>query len=153
MGSDIMIAGIPLTEATVVKLEEVLDKDNPEPLKKLMNKLYGYKNMYDMHDDHIIDLAWFIVDLWRSEDRVKWASDQETYIRPRMNGLRDAKRKKRHEKQWAAVTKTANELTALDLAYQLWVYELGYEHSHYQMLMKMHKIVQDILGSWKRGIL
>lgn len=145
MENNIMIAGKKLTKTIVDKLDEILTKGNTEQLKKQMEKLFTFKNICNMHDDHITELAECITDLWMSEDKVKWAESTEDYLKLRVARYHKRKQDCFHKVQWAKVTKNVDEVTMLDLTYRLWVYEHGFEYSHFQMYNMLYRITQNIL--------
>lgn len=153
MKDGIIIAGKQLTKETVEKLEETLGKENTEPLKKQMEKLFTFKNIYNMHDEHLIELAECIVDLWQCEDKTEWALETEKYLKSMMSRYRLRKKERYHKIQWAKVTKNADELAMLDLAYRLWVYECGFEYSHFQMYNMLYQITQNILRHKEEGMI
>ena len=74
-----------LSPKTAEKLDAALTKGNIEQLKKIMEKLFTFKNIFTMHDDHLIDLAEFIVDLSKAEDRGQCAYEIEQYARRRIS--------------------------------------------------------------------
>lgn len=145
MKNKIIIAGKELTEATVKKLDDILMKSNIEQLKKQMEKLFTFKNICTMHDDHITELAECIVDLWMAEDKAEWARHTEDYSKARIARYHKRKQQYFQKVQWAKVTKKASEEEMLDMTYRLWVYEHGFEHSHFQMYTMLYRITQTIL--------
>lgn len=145
MGNKIIIAGKELTESMAKKLDDALMKGNVEKLKKQMEKLFTFKNICNMHDDHITELAECITDLWMAEDKIKWAQSTEEYLKLRITRYQKRKQECFKKAEWAKVTKNVDEVTMLDLTYRLWVYEHGFEHSHFQMYSMLRRITQTIL--------
>ena len=43
-----------LSKQTVEKLDTAITKGNMEQLRKQMEKLFTFKNIFNMHDDHLI---------------------------------------------------------------------------------------------------
>lgn len=133
-----------LSEQTVDKLEAALAKSNMEQLRKQMEKLFTFKNVFNLHDDHLSDLGEFIIDLSRADDRMEWAETTERYVWGRIARYQERKKKIIAENQWAKVTGRADEVEMLDLTYQAWVYESGFEYSRYQMYTMLLSIIRDI---------
>lgn len=142
---DIIIAGKKLTKTIVDKLDEYSMKGNPEQLKKQMEKLFTFKNICNMHDDHIAELAECIIDLWMSEDKADWAKSTENYVRLRVSRYNRHKQEWFNKVQWAKAAKNVDEITMMDLKYKLWVYEHGFEYSHFCMFNMLYRITQTIL--------
>ena len=55
-----------LSKQTVEKLDTAITKGNMEQLRKQMEKLFTFKNIFNMHDDHLIGLAECIIDIARA---------------------------------------------------------------------------------------
>ena len=147
MKNEIIIAGKELTEPVVTKLDDALTRGNVTDLKKQMEKLFTFKNICNMHDDHITELAECITDLWASEDKVEWAETTESYLRGRISKYQRRKSEWRHKMTWAKKTDEMDEVEMLDLTYRLWVYEHGFEYSHFQMYSMLHRIARNVLQS------
>lgn len=133
-----------LSEQNVEKLEAALTKSNMEQLRKQMERLFTFKNVFNMHDDHLTDLAEFIIDLSRAEDRNEWADMTEKYVRGRIARYQERKKRVISEVQWAKVTGRADKVEMLDLTYNEWVYEAGYEYSKYQMYLMLCDIIRKV---------
>lgn len=140
-----------LSSQTAEKLNKALEKDNMEQLKKHMEKLFTYKNIFNMHDDHLTELAQFIADLSKEKDRLTYIRENEGYIRRRMEKCKKAKDDIVKKNQWAGASKMAGREKMLDLSYQAWVYEEGYQHSKLQMLGMMCNIMQAVEECEKAG--
>lgn len=140
-----------LSKGTVEKLDKALTKLNMEQLKKQMEKLFTFKNIFNMHDDHLIELAEFIVDLAEEKDRLTYIQGIEQYARKRMDRYQKRKTAVIKENQWAKATKTADKVKVLDLSYQTWVYESGYKYSEFHMLSMMCNIIQSVREYEKAG--
>lgn len=150
MEYNIMISGKKLTKSVVEKLDEILMKGNMEQLKKKMEKLFTFKNICNLYDDHITELAECITDLWMSDDKVKWVEGTEDYLRLRISRYNRHKQKCFEKVQWAKAAKNVDEVTMMDLKYRLWVYEHGFEFSHFQMYNMLYRITQTILHEEER---
>ena len=50
-----------LSEETIEKLDHAMLKGNMEELKKELKKLFTYKKIFNLHDDHLAELADFII--------------------------------------------------------------------------------------------
>lgn len=144
MGKKKMAAEILLSKQSVEKLDAALYKNNIEQLKKQMEKLFTFKNIFNMHDDHLIELAEDIVDAYRDDDRLAWAERTKIYARTQLAKYQERKSKIIAENQWAKVAGRLNKVEKLDLTYRLWVYESGFEYSKYQMYTMLLGIIRDI---------
>lgn len=133
-----------LSKSTVDKLEAALGKGNLEALKKQMEKLFTFKNIFNMHDDHLIELAECIVDIAQADDKVECATATEAYARRRMSRYQDRKKKLQNENHWAKAAKNMSEVEHLDLTYRLWVFESGYEYSKFHMYRILCGITQEV---------
>ena len=133
-----------LSKQTVDKLDTALGKGNLESLKKQMEKLFTFKNIFNMHDDHLIELAECIVDLAQAEDRIACAHGMELYANRRINRYQERKKRLQNENHWAKAAKNIDEVDHLDLTYRLWVFESGYEYSHFHMYKILRGITQEI---------
>lgn len=133
-----------LSKSTVDKLDTALGKGNLESLKKQMEKLFSFKNIFNMHDDHLIELAECIVDIAQADDRVSCAKATEDYARRRMNRYQERKKRLQNENHWAKAAKNINEVEQLDMTYRLWVFESGYEYSKFHMYKILCGITQEV---------
>lgn len=140
-----------LSASTVEKLDKALTKLNMEQLKKQMEKLFTFKNIFNMHDDHLIELAEFIVDLSAEGNRLDYIQGVEQYARRRINKYQKRKAAVVKESQWAIASKNTDKVKMLDLAYQAWVYEEGYKYSEFHMLSMMCSIIQSVREYEKAG--
>lgn len=145
MEKKMIIAGKKLTQSMAKKLDEALTKGNMEQVKKLMEKLFTFKNICNMHDNHIIELGECIIDLWRSEDQIRWAQETEGYIKLRITRYQKKRQDIFHDVEWSKATHNGNKVEMLDKTYQLWVYEQGFEFSRFQMFRMLYRITQNIL--------
>ncbi len=140
-----------LSEQTVEKLDKALTKLNMEQLKKQMEKLFTFKNIYNMHDDHLIELAENIVDIAKADDRVDYIHGIEKYVRTKMQRYQERKAAIVKENQWAKATKSVDEVEMLDLNYQLWVYEHGFKFSEFHMYTMLCGIMHSVEEYEKAG--
>lgn len=132
------------TKQTIEKLDITLGKGNVEDLKKQMTKLFMFKNIFNMHDNHLIELAECIVDIYKDDDRVKCAQEMEAYAQRRIFRYKERKKRIEKEKQWADATKCPDAVVMLDLKYRLWVYNSGFEYSRYHMYSMLRRIAKDV---------
>ena len=147
MKNQTITTAVLLSQKTVEKLEAALSKGNREKLKKDMEKLFTFKKIFNLHDDHLVELAECIIDLANADDRVEYACFVEKYVKERISRYQKRKKKLSDENQWAQAAKNMDELTMMDLKYQLWVYECGFEYSHFCMYTMLCHITQDIQKS------
>lgn len=133
-----------LSKQTIEKLDTALSKGNMELLKKQMEKLFSFKNIFNMHDEHIIELAECLIDLYRADDIVECAREMEQYAMRRISRYQDRKKKVSNEVQWAKASKNNDEVAMLDLTYRMWVYESGFEYSKFHMYTMLCGIVRNI---------
>lgn len=140
-----------LSKQTVEKLDGALSKGKIEQLKKHMEKLFTFKNIFNMHDDHLIELAECIVDLAEADNRLESARAMEQYAQKRISRYHERKNRLLKENQWTKVAKNIDEVNALDLEYRLWVYESGFEYSKYQMYIMLCNITREIQECEKEG--
>lgn len=133
-----------LSERTVNELDAALYKNNMEQLRKQMERLFTFKNTFNMHNDHLIQLAEDIVDIYHAEDRLVFIHEIEDYARMQMNKHQRRKSKVMEENQWAKAAGHLDKVKQLDLTYRLWVYEAGFERSKYQMYTMLLGIIRDI---------
>lgn len=138
-----------LSKKTAEKLDEALSKGNIEQLKKHMEKLFTFKNIFNMHDDHIIELAECIVDLAEVENTVEYAKSIEQYARKRIFKYQMRKKQVTNEIQWAKASKNIDKVKMLDLEYRMKVYDSGFEYSKFHMYSMLCRIIQDIKASKK----
>ena len=151
MSKETMTVEKLLSKQTVEKLDNALTKGNIEQLKKHMEKLFTFKNIFNMHDDHLIELAECIVDLADADDRVKCALEMEQYAQRRISRYQMRKNKLVAENQWAKAAKVTDEMAVLDLSYRVWVYESGFEYSKFHMYTMLCHIIHTILAYEKAG--
>lgn len=140
-----------LSKDTAGKLDAALSKGNIEQLRKYMERLFSFKNIFNLHDDHLIELAECIVDLARADDRLEYADGMERYAQKRISRYLERKTRVIKENSWAKATKHINKETMLDLTYRQWVYESGFEYSKFQMYTMLCDIIHDIQQSEKEG--
>lgn len=133
-----------LSTSTVEKLSDALNKGNMENLKKQMEKLFTFKNVFSMHDDHIIELAECIVDLVETDNVTETAANMEQYARTCMSRYIKKRKELSRKIQWAKTKKNVSKLDLLDLQYELWVYEEGVEYSHFHMYSTLCQIIREM---------
>lgn len=133
-----------LSKPTVEKLDAAIYKNNMEQLKKLMEKLFTFKNIFSLHDDHLIQLAENIVDIAHENDRLSWIHNNEPYVRTQINKYQERKKKIVAENQWAKAAGHLDKVEKLDLTYRLWVYDAGFEYSKYQMFTMILGIFREV---------
>ncbi len=141
-----------LSKQTVNKLDAAVTKENTELLRKNMEKLFMFKNIFSIHDDHLMELAEVIIDLAKSDNMIEYAENTEQYVRKKMFHYHERKSRLVSENQYAKAVKNFDKTAMLDLTYQLWVYEEGYRHSEYQMLTIMNDIIQSVLKYGKEDM-
>lgn len=141
-----------LSKATVDRLEAELAKGNIESLKKQLEKLFTFKKIFNLHDDHLIELAECIVDLSKAEDRMEAARAMKVYIGGRMARYQKRKEKAINEYQWAKAAKNPDKVRMLDLEHRMQVYENGFEHSRFQMYTMVSRIAEDIIYEAERNM-
>lgn len=134
-----------LSEETIEKLDHAMLKGNMEELKKELKKLFTYKKIFNLHDDHLAELADFIIMLFHTKtaERQKMAHDTETYVRMRIARYQQKKENLMREIQWAKATGNLSDMDILDLNYRFWIYESGYEYSRVCMYRMICRIAQD----------
>lgn len=133
-----------LSKSTVEKLEAAIYKNNMEQLRKLMEKLFTFKNIFNLHDDHLTQLAENIVDIANESDRIAWIRSSENYVRTQINKYQERKKKIVTENQWAKAAGHLDKMEKLDLTYRLWVYDAGFEYSKYQMHTMILGIFREV---------
>lgn len=133
-----------LEPSTAEKLEAALAKGNMEQLRKRMEQLFTFKNIYNMHDDHITELAECIVDLATADDRIGCAREMEQYAMRRISRYQDRKEKATREHDWMKAAKNTDKVAMLDAKYRLWVFEAGFEYSRFHMYMMLCHIARGI---------
>lgn len=133
-----------ISEQAVKALDDALYRNNTEQLKKQMIKLFTFKKIFNMHEDHIAQLAESIIDAYHDDDRLAWAKRTDIYARGQINKYQVRKKKVIAENQWAKAAGNINKVKKLDLTYRLWVYEAGFEYSKYQMYTMLLSIIRDI---------
>ncbi len=140
-----------LSKKTVDKLDAEINKGNIEQVRKQLEKLFTFKNIYNMHDDHVNELAECIIDLGRADDRLESACEMEQYIQRLISNYAMRKRNVKRKNEWAAAVKNADEMDILDLEYQKWVYESGFEYSKFHMYSIVSRIIQAVKEQEKEG--
>lgn len=133
-----------LSESTVEKLDAAIYKNNMEQLRKLMEKLFTFKNIFNLHDDHLTQLAENIIDIAHESDRLTWIHNNESYVRTQINKYQERKKKIVAENQWAKAAGHLDKVEKLDLTYRLWVYDAGFEYSRYQMFTMILGIFREV---------
>ena len=133
-----------LSESTVEKLDAAIYKNNMEQLRKLMEKLFTFKNIFNLHDDHLTQLAENIIDIAHESDRPTWIRNNESYVRTQINKYQERKKKIVAENQWAKAAGHLDKVEKLDLTYRVWVYDAGFEYSRYQMFTMILGIFREV---------
>lgn len=133
-----------LSESTVEKLDAAIYKNNMEQLRKLMEKLFTFKNIFNLHDDHLTQLAENIIDIAHESDRLTWIRNNESYVRTQINKYQERKKKIVAENQWAKAAGHLDKVEKLDLTYRVWVYDAGFEYSRYQMFTMILGIFREV---------
>lgn len=140
-----------LSKQMIEKLDAALAKGNMNMLKKHMEKIFSFKNIFNMHDDHLIELAECIVDLAQADNKLECSHFMKQYAQNCI--LRYQKRKKEiiNKNQWANASKNMDKVHIMDLKYRQWVYEHGFEYSKFQMYTMLCNIIQDIQKHEEEG--
>lgn len=140
-----------LSKQTVEKLDAALTKGNIDMLKKHMEKLFTFKNIFNMHDDHLVELAECIVDLAQADNRIECGCYMKQYAQNRISRYQKRKKKIIMTNQWEKASKNMDKVHIMDLQYRQWVYESGFEYSKFQMYTMLCNIIQDIEKYEKEG--
>lgn len=140
-----------LSKQIVEKLDNALTKGSMEDLRKQMEKLLGYKDIFNLHDQHLTELAECVVDLADADDRLECAAEMERYAKRCISLYRERKRKLIEKSQWAKSRNDHNEPLLLDLAYQIWTYDAGFEYSKFHMYSMLCRIIHTITAEERAG--
>lgn len=140
-----------LSKQTVEKLDTAITKGNMEQLRKQMEKLFTFKNIFNMHDDHLIGLAECIIDIARAEDIDEELDMQEQYAHNRIQRYQERRKKIVKTNQWMKAAGNTDKVKKLDTEYQVWVYESGFQFSMFQMYSMICNIVRLVREYRKAG--
>ena len=103
-----------LSKQTVEKLDTAILKGNMEQLRKQMEKLFTFKNIFNMHDDHLIGLAECIIDITRAEDIDEELDMQEQYAHNRIQRYQERRKKIVKTNQWMKAAGNTDKVKKLD---------------------------------------
>lgn len=123
-----------------------------EKLRDLMGKLFPYKDIFEFHDDHILELAEIVADLYPEQANLEeYASNILVYInrnqeryRKRVFQYRTMFRQKRKE-----LPVDSDEY--LDLKYQTWTYTDGYYHQQALMYELIGRTLRLLIEQSRKG--
>ena len=123
-----------------------------EKLREYMGKLFPYKDIFEFHDDHILELAEIVADLYPERENLEeYASNILVYI----NRKRDRYRKRTLQYQ-ALFRQKQKELSVdsdeyLDLKYQTWTYTDGYYHQQALMYELIGRTLRLLINLNRKG--
>ena len=113
------------------------------PIKDLLIKLLTYKNIYDLHNDHLIELLETFAELYPESERLsEYALEIRGYLDAQIKKIEINLTQAIHTAERARRTKGTPPLMQLDLDYQVWVYQHGYYRSRkaaYQLILQVLK--------------
>lgn len=138
-----------MSEDVVEKLNTTLMKGNMEELKKQMTRLFTFKSIFELHDDHIKGLAECVIDAANAHNDGEWEDwcrSTEGYARRQICKYQSRRSRLQNEAAWKKKSGNVSEEELLDMQYRVWVFEAGYEHSKYQMYNVICNMVQVILA-------
>lgn len=125
-----------------------------QKLRNIMQKLFTFKEVFELHDDHIVELAEIIAGIYPE------LSDLEDYTYHILAYL--SKRMREHEKitreyveklRWKEMKKDRDPDGYLDLKYLTWTYTTGYHHQTYHTYAIMKVALEDLLRFKKEGVI
>ena len=134
-----------LSGKTVKQLSADLEKKNPQALKDRMTDLFGYREVYNLHPDHLAALAEYIISLGTAGDPASYARETAAYIgKWKQKFYRD---REKTDRQWQMARKTYGEdsLEALDLKYRRSCFYEGFYYSWYHSCTLMERLARFVL--------
>lgn len=125
-----------------------------EKLKDLIGKLFTYKEVFELHDDHILELAETVVGLYPEREELE---DYAFYILQYL-GRQQAnyeKKRKQYQKELKQKEKEKNidPDGYLDKKYEAWTYEEGYYRQRNHMYGLLKDSLNDLLLYKRQGVI
>lgn len=123
-----------------------------QKLRNIMQKLFTFKEVFELHDDHIIELAEIIAgiypELFNLED---YTYHILAYLSKRMQEYEKITREYVEKLRWKEMEKDKDPDGYLDLKYLTWTYTTGYHYQTYHTYVIMKAALEDLLRFKRDG--
>lgn len=123
-----------------------------EKLRESMEKLFTYKEIFELHSDHILELAETVAGLYPERtDLNGYVYYILKYIDKKIARYENTCIKyKRKLRSWSKV-KDTNPDGYLNLRYEVWTYTEGYYHQQAHMYRLLQRTLKELLYYAERG--
>lgn len=134
-----------LSEKTIKQLQDDLKKKNVTDLSGHLEKLFGYKEIFNLHADHLRELAEYIIDLVSDDDPVAYAKRTGAYIKKEKQKYHREQAKTVRMYQWAKQMEGEDSVHVLDLEYRCSVYRQGFAYSRFHAYILMERLARFVI--------
>lgn len=125
-----------------------------ENLRDLIGKLFTYKEIFELHDDHILELAETVVGLYpEREDLNGYVYYILIYLEKQIARLEEIRKKREKELKIKEKYQDKDPEGFLDLKYETWTYTEGYYYQKAHMYRLLQHSLKDLLRFAERGVI
>lgn len=98
-------------------------------LRNAVSRLFTYKEIYDLHDDHVAEMAEVVVALYTEQERLtEYIDGVCSYAEKQMAKLDERRLRCGRRLDWERKKQVLPPEKLLDLQYEYWTYTDGYYH-------------------------
>ncbi len=138
-------------EYTIKAREKIKIK---EKLRDFIGKLFTYGDIFEFHDDHILDLAETIAGLYpEREDLKDYIYHILIYLENQIGRYEKVCQQKKQELVKKEIEKLTDPDGYLDKEYEVWTYTDGYYRQRTNMYRLLRQTLKDLLYYEERGVL
>lgn len=125
-----------------------------DKLRELISSLLSFKNVLDLHTDHIVEIAETIAGLYpEREDLEGYIYYILPYINKKLKRYDEVCMRYRQQLKQMAKVRDQDPEGYLNLRYKVWTYTDGYYHQQAHMYQLLRSLLRDLSDYAKRGII
>ncbi len=114
-------------------------------LRRILERIFTYKEVYALHDDHIVELCEVFAALYPERQNLsEYGYYVLRYTRSQLAKMEETLKKKKQAAEWGRKTK-ASPSVQLDLDYAAWVYTHGYYQGRIHAYRLLFYALSDLI--------
>lgn len=125
-----------------------------DKLRELISNLLSFKNVLELHTDHIIELAETIAGLYPERDDLDgYIYHILPYINKKLKRYDEICMRYRQQLKQMGKVRDQDPEGYLNLRYKVWTYTDGYYHQQAHMYQLLRSLLRDLSDYARRGII
>ena len=125
-----------------------------QKLRTIMEKFFSFREIYDLHDDHVIELAEIIVGLYPElSDLDDYTYHILEYLSKRIHKYERTMHEYKEKLLRKEREKDIDPDGYLDLKYLTWTYTHGYHYQTYHTYILMKIALEDLMRFKRDGVI